>query len=391
MGLLDMIFGDQDKDRQPQAAPVDPNAINPIYGVPEALIQEMKKEQQKAEMSSAWANVIGGAANIARGVQGGQPIYDGAGGGSDPNAAMDNLAKRVMMFSQLRQNYEAQAQRQQLSKMIPDLAKRLSVSPEFLSSLGPDRIQELVLKSMSPSEIELLFDTDKRPIGAFDKKAQRMLTTDELAQRNIVPAQGLSQTKAWEMEDNLRKEYAGAGETKRYVEADPIFRSMVKSASNDTGAADLDLVYGIGKIMDPGSVVREGEMVMVNRASPFAEMLQGYIGSIQGQGKLTPEARARLLDMARTRMGELRMAHDEIAGGVSARAKERGIDPSRVMTRRYDPLPDAPIYSQQAGTFIPDEFINRLRSVDLRENPEAISEFNRRFGDRMAQRVLGIR
>jgi len=74
MGLLDMIFGDQDKDRQPQAAPVDPNAINPIYGVPEALIQEMKKEQQKADMSNAWANVIGGAANIARGVQGGPPI-----------------------------------------------------------------------------------------------------------------------------------------------------------------------------------------------------------------------------------------------------------------------------------------------------------------------------
>ena len=153
MGLLDMIFGDQDKDRQPQAAPVDPNAINPIYGVPEALIQEMKKEQQKADMSNAWANVIGGAANIARGVQGGPPIYDGAAA-NDPNAAMDGLAKRVMMFSQLRQNYETQAQRQQLNKMIPELAKRMNVSPEFLSTLGPDRIQELALKTMTPKTPE---------------------------------------------------------------------------------------------------------------------------------------------------------------------------------------------------------------------------------------------
>lgn len=154
MGLLDMLFGDQDKERQPQAAPVDPNAINPIYGVPEALIQEMKKEQERADKASAWANLFGGAANIARGVQGGPPIYDPSSSATDPNAAMDGLAKRVMMFSQLRQNYDQQAQRQSLNKMLPDLAKRLNVSPEFLQTLGPDRIQELAMKAMTPKAPE---------------------------------------------------------------------------------------------------------------------------------------------------------------------------------------------------------------------------------------------
>lgn len=153
MGLLDMIFGDQDKERQPQAAPVDPNAINPVYGVPEALIQEMKKEQQKADMSNAWANVIGGAANIARGVQGGPPIYDGAAGG-DPNAAMDNLAKRVMMFSQLRQNYEQQSQRQAFNKMLPSLAQKLGIQPEVLAGLPDNVKQELAMKAMMPSAPE---------------------------------------------------------------------------------------------------------------------------------------------------------------------------------------------------------------------------------------------
>ena len=153
MGLLDMIFGDQDKDRHPQAAPVDPNAINPIYGVPEALIQEMKKEQQKADMSNAWANVIGGAANIARGVQGGPPIYDGAAAG-DPNAAMDGLAKRVMMFSQLRQNYETQAQRQAFNKMLPGLAQKLGIAPEVLAGLPDNVKQELAMKAMMPTAPE---------------------------------------------------------------------------------------------------------------------------------------------------------------------------------------------------------------------------------------------
>jgi len=242
-----------------------------------------------------------------------------------------------------------------------------------------------VARRSGPGDIEIKYDGDGRPVAAFNKQTQKMLTPDELAGRNITLASGLSQNKAWEMEDNLRKEYTGAGETKRYIEADPIYRSMVKSATNDTGAADLDLVYGIGKIMDPGSVVREGEMVMVNRSSPFAEMLQGYIGSIQGQGKLTPETRARLIEMARTRMGELRTAHDEITGGITARAKERNIDPSRVLSRKYDELPDAPLWSGKENMWLPMEAIQSLRS---NPSPERQQTFDEKFGAGMSARIL---
>ena len=154
MGLLDMIFSGDEQQRQPQAAPVDPNAINPIYGVPEALIQEMKKEQQRAEMSNAWANLFGGAANIARGAQGGPPIYDPSSAGGDPNAAMDGLAKRVMMFSQLRQNYETQAQRQAFNKMLPELSKKLGIAPEVLAGLPDNVKQELAMKAMMPTAPE---------------------------------------------------------------------------------------------------------------------------------------------------------------------------------------------------------------------------------------------
>lgn len=149
MGLLDMLFQDQDQPKQAQAS-VDPNAINPIYGVPEALIQEMKKEQQRADMSSAWSNLFGGAANIARGVQGGPPIYDPSSAGGDPNAAMDNLAKRVMMFSQLRQNYEQQAQAAAMKKMLPDVAKKLGVPVEALAQLPDAEKTKYIMAAMAP-------------------------------------------------------------------------------------------------------------------------------------------------------------------------------------------------------------------------------------------------
>jgi hypothetical protein len=387
MGLLDMLFGDQDKERQPQAAPVDPNAINPIYGVPEALIQEMKKEQERADKAGAWANLFGGAANIARGVQGGPPIYDPSSSVMDPNAAMDGLAKRVMMFSQLREGFAKQQSTAELKRAIM-ADPNLTPAQKQAALVDPTIYKNYIENQLKPSEIDVRFDSDNRPVAAWDKTRNVMLPPDEAAKRGIQLASGMAPSKAMDIEDSLRKEARGALEVSRYAEADPVYRSMVNNASVDTGAADLDLVYGIGKILDPNSVVREGEMVMVNKTSPFAEMLQGYVNSISGQGKLTAETRSRLLEMARGRMGELRSAYDEVIGGVTSRAKERGIDPSRVKTREYAPLPDAPIYSANARGFIPQQAIADLRS---NPTPAEMAEFDIAFGQGAARRALGGR
>lgn len=391
MGILDFFGGGSDKPA------VDPSmAAMRDLGMPQSLIDAYGAEQEKNRRMQAMQMIIGGLGNAVSGYQGMAPVAApnlgaSGGGGGDVAGSMDGLLDRAMKFSKLQEGVRAQQQMAQIRQAIASDG-RLSDVERKAYLTNPDAYLKLVESDVArrsgPGDIEIKYDGDGRPVAAFNKQTQKMLTPDELTSRNITLASGLSQNKAWEMEDNLRKEYTGSGETKRYIEADPIYRSMVKSATNDTGAADLDLVYGIGKIMDPGSVVREGEMVMVNRSSPFAEMLQGYIGSIQGQGKLTPETRSRLLEMARTRMSELRTAHDEVTGGITARAKERGIDPSRVLSRQYDALPDAPIYSPNARGFIPQEAITELRS---NPTPAEIAQFETVFGQGTARRVLGGR
>ena len=110
---------------------------------------------------------------------------------------------------------------------------------------------------------------------------------------------------------SLRKDISALPETKRYGEAAPIFRSMVKSAPNPSAAADLDFVYGVAKIFDPDSVVREGEMKLVGQAQSLPEDIKGFIQRVtSGQGRLTQEARYRILEVAQTRMNELRGAYD---------------------------------------------------------------------------------
>lgn len=391
MGLLDMLFGG---DGQPQQNSLPMEELRQL-GLSDGLINYYQQEQAKAQKNAMWNNVIAGAANIASGIQGMGPRFggggDGGGGSSGPGAnsplGLDGLVDRAMKFSQLREGIAKQQSVAELKRAIM-ADPNLTPAQKQAALVDPTIYKNYIENQLKPSEIDVKFDADNRPVAAWDKTRNVMLPPEEAAKRGIQLASGMAPSKAMDIEDSLRKEARSALEVSRYAEADPVYRSMVNNATVDTGAADLDLVYGIGKILDPNSVVREGEMVMVNKTSPFAEMLQGYVNSISGQGKLTPETRSRLLEMARGRMGELRSAYDDVIGGVTSRAKERGIDPSRVKTREYAPLPDAPIYSPNARGFIPQQAIS-----DLRNNPtqEEMAQFDAAFGQGAARRALGGR
>lgn len=294
MGLLDMIYGNQPQGQQSAQAPVDPNAINPIWGVPEALIQEMKKEQQKAEMSQAWSNLFGGAANIARGAQGGPPIYDAASAAGDPNAALDGLAKRVMMFSQLRQNYETQAQRQALNKMLPELSKKLGIDPAVLNALPDATKQELALKAIqgNPAE-QITLEMPEGKITAFKQRDPTSPTgfrVTDIDGRPINTAQIQQQIgdasankKAREAEGTARGEKRAALETTLGSLDD--MNMLVQQVLNDP-----NLPKAVGAIWDRGAsfipgtdAYGTGQRIEQLKSKAFLSS----IGQMRGMGSLS--------------------------------------------------------------------------------------------------------
>jgi hypothetical protein len=56
--------------------------------------------------------------------------------------------------------------------------------------------------------------------------------------------------------------------------------------------------------MDPNSVVREGEMVMVKNTSSLPDWLQGAIASLNGGAALTPDTRQAIMTEAYGRVNE---------------------------------------------------------------------------------------
>lgn len=109
-----------------------------------------------------------------------------------------------------------------------------------------------------------------------------------------------------EDEARMRGEVGRLPSVTRVQTAVPIFNSMVQSAGQDSTAADLDFVYGLAKIFDPESVVREGEMTMVRNTGSIPQQIMGYINQVTQAGqRLTPEQRSELLAVAQTRVGQL--------------------------------------------------------------------------------------
>lgn len=97
---------------------------------------------------------------------------------------------------------------------------------------------------------------------------------------------------------SLRKEIQQLPSYKNLSQALPIYRSMAETAGRNSKASDLNLVYGLGKIMDPTSVVREGEMVMVKNTASLPDWFQGAIASLNGGAALTPETRQAIMTEA---------------------------------------------------------------------------------------------
>lgn len=135
--------------------------------------------------------------------------------------------------------------------------------------------------------------------------------------------------KAFESTSSLRKEFEDRPDVKNYRQALPVFVAA-KNAPN-TPQGDINLIYAVGKVLDPTSVVREGEMTMVVNSGTAEDRIKGYINYLQGGGRLTPTAREKLLAAVGTRVTEYENQAMSSANEYRRIAKTRGLDPTEVV------------------------------------------------------------
>jgi hypothetical protein len=111
----------------------------------------------------------------------------------------------------------------------------------------------------------------------------------------------------------------------------------IKSAQ-DTAAGDLSLIFSYMKILDPGSVVREGEFATAQNAGGIDDTLANIYNNVASGERLTDSQRKEFTAQAEKLMQAQADDSDRIRVQFTEEAKRLGLNPDRIVPA----APEAP-------------------------------------------------
>jgi hypothetical protein len=262
----------------------------------------------------------------------------------------------------------------QQENMTRQAAKRLGVPDDVANSLDGKSLASLVIdiqkQNMTPKEaktpdLQTYYDDQGRerkgymrpdgtmvPVGGakaeeaganqwevrqiYNEEGQEITARVNRATGEIEPLKGAGakpgdRGSAFDTEQKLRKEYTATPEYARFNDVRSSYDRVATASEQDNGPGDIAMVYGYMKMLDPGSVVREGEFATAEQTTG----LPGYVVNLYNKAisgtRLTPEQRAQFVDMASQFYdGELSRLN-EINTRYSQIAEASGLDPSRII------------------------------------------------------------
>ena len=127
------------------------------------------------------------------------------------------------------------------------------------------------------------------------------------------------------IEADLRKEYAGLA--KPYFETRDAYSRIEQSAKAPSPASDISLIFNYMKMLDPGSVVREGEFATAQNAASIPERIAAQYNRAVAGERLTEAIRADFVNQARGLYGQAQRQYRNIQDQYSAMAIRAGVDP----------------------------------------------------------------
>lgn len=99
------------------------------------------------------------------------------------------------------------------------------------------------------------------------------------------------------LEDTLRKEFLG--QAKPYIEIGQAYKKIQESAKTPSAAGDLALIFNYMKILDPGSVVREGEFATAQNAAGVPDRIRAQYNQVINGQRLADVQRQDFLNQAK--------------------------------------------------------------------------------------------
>ena len=167
--------------------------------------------------------------------------------------------------------------------------------------------------------------------------------------------------EAFNREKDIAAQYGGQDPVKTYQAVRSSYERVRKSAEigntnpDGSGAADISLVFAYMKMLDPTSVVREGEFAAAANAGGVpAHVLNMYNNLVKGD-KLTPEVRQQFVQQSDAIYQEVTQNLESLNDQYSTRATGWGVNPSNFIhtPEQYEPLAGGGVRMPNGNTVRP--------------------------------------
>lgn len=173
---------------------------------------------------------------------------------------------------------------------------------------------------------------DGRIQSSPDRQDRLNTVRDEAAARVVGGEQGRQEAGPdFERETRLRTEFRNAtAEPRDIVNA---YNRVEGASRNPSAAGDLSMIFAYMKMLDPGSVVREGEFANAQNATGVpGQVVNLYNRALSGE-RLAPEQRADFLRQAATLRDDAQRRIDDASAYYADLAASYGSAPERITGR----------------------------------------------------------
>lgn len=137
-------------------------------------------------------------------------------------------------------------------------------------------------------------------------------------------------------EDKLRDDFRS--ESKEFVKVRDAYGRIL--STDATAAGDLALIFNYMKMLDPGSVVREGEFATAQNSAGIPERIRAQYNRVKSGERLTETTRADFLQQAKNLYETQADSQSYLEAEYKTYAEEYGFKPSRIVTNYGTPIED---------------------------------------------------
>ncbi len=130
-------------------------------------------------------------------------------------------------------------------------------------------------------------------------------------------------------EDSLRQEYTKQSQT--FLDVQRSYSRIQASAQSPSAAGDLALIFSFMKLLDPTSVVREGEQASAQNATGVPQQIRNMYNRVINGERLNEAQRDDFLSRSESLYGAQKKIQEPTDNYYRTLAEQRGLNPTNVV------------------------------------------------------------